>query len=334
MKRVKIAILDTGLADEYDDPRICEKKQIFYNYDNEIVYVDGATDYNGHGTSCVDVILHYAESVELYILRFLDISGNARVDVFEKAMEIVEQKDVDIITVCASFIAEMDNEHIRNICKRISDKGKIIVAAVENGKQTSAIACYPEVIGVLGINCFNELEYVYEPVNNMMYCSSSPLVAMSTFGMRKTLTGNSKAAALATAIISNEMLTCRKEKISLAEQLQKNSIEWKKGEQVRENELYRMISFDKERELFFSDDVNYQTFLYLLAETVLCNDPDLLRTENLFEFKDYFLFLLVSEFCKYVENHMKVKIPNVIPTEDFQWAYLFYDKYVRGKKYE
>ena len=100
MKRVKIAILDTGLADEYDDPRICEKKQIFYNYDNEIVYVDGATDYNGHGTSCVDVILHYAESVELYILRFLDISGNARVDVFEKAMEIVEQKDVDIITVC------------------------------------------------------------------------------------------------------------------------------------------------------------------------------------------------------------------------------------------
>lgn len=334
MSRVKIAVLDTGLADEYDDSRIREKKQVFYNYNNEIVYADGATDYNGHGTSCVDVILHYAENVELYILRFLDISGNARVDVFEKALEIVEQKNVDIITVCASFIAEMDNEHIRTICKKINDQGKIIVAAVENGKQASAIACYPEVIGVLGFNFFDESEYVYEPSGNMLYCSSSPLVTISILGMRKTITGNSKAAALATAIISNELSICRKEKRTLAEQLKKNSVRWEEKEQVEDNELYRTISFEKEREVFFSEDVNYQTFLYLLAETVLCNEPDLLRTQNLFEFKDYILIRRLSEFCKYVENRMKVKIPNVIPTDDFQWAYLFYDKYIREREDE
>ena len=70
MRNIKVAILDTGIADELVDNRIKLRKQIYYDYyDEKIVYKDNATDYNGHGTVCVNTMWSVFDNIDVSTIR-------------------------------------------------------------------------------------------------------------------------------------------------------------------------------------------------------------------------------------------------------------------------
>ena len=107
MNRIRVAVLDTGIAKECVDESIKLRKCIYFDYfDEKFVITDSYDDYNGHGTKCINTMKMICPDIDIYAIDMLGISGFTSNKVFLKALEYVETLDVDIISICASCVVK------------------------------------------------------------------------------------------------------------------------------------------------------------------------------------------------------------------------------------
>ncbi len=320
MKRIRVAVLDSGIAEEIIDCRIKEKKQIYYDYcESRYVYNDKTIDYNGHGTAFVDTMWGICPTTDLYIVKILGISGRSSDGVFLEALKYAETLPVDIIAIPSSYVQENISNEVYQICDRISEKGVIIVAAVKNGEDLSHIADYKSVIGVKGMEAMAEDYFFsrFQPIQ--MICNSEPIVVRTANGIRKVFQGNSKATAIATGIIAKCLTKYSREDLFSA--LEKN------GSVL--SSLRKHDYFDVERECYYCEnDENYQRLIYLLCDYFFDNSTNHVRKEDLLLYKDRFLFRGLDLLIQLLEERFDKKLER-IKLNDLRWAYLFYERYLR-----
>lgn len=332
MTNVRVALLDTGVDGYIVDNRIKLRKQIYYDYyDEQIVISDDCEDYNGHGTLCMNTMWQVTPNVDIFSINMLGISGTSSNRVFLEALKYVEKLDVDIISICSSCTVLTFQDEIREICKRIHDSGKVIIAAVENGKDKSKIADYKNVIGVIGADLDGYMYTFSETWDIQMCCDSRPFILDGHFMLKEDFMGNSRATAIATGIVAKLILENSDSSKDIIQLLKENRISNRENEYRAISDLSNEIEFDIERENYlFETDKGYFRFIYLMCEAFLCEDPEIMRTANLFEYKSGEILYKMNSLVRLIENRFCVKL-DYFCFDDFKWAYLFYEKNILKK---
>ncbi|MFP7421357.1 DUF1611 domain-containing protein [Streptococcus ruminicola] len=157
---MKVAIIDTGVAEEHS--------QIDYNRVTQISVRDdfSGSDTVGHGTALIS--LYQKIFPDVYIYSFKVFNGyKTSVDMLIEALEyIYHNLDVDLINF--SLGVHTHHKDLEEICKKLSERGIILIAALDNNGYLSFPASYDCVIGV------SNSELVMN-VNDFIYVEGSPI---------------------------------------------------------------------------------------------------------------------------------------------------------------
>lgn len=152
MKKVKVAILDSGI------------NQIFDNKINCISLLGDkdTNDYLGHGTGVSHIIISNCNA-EVIMIKITNLEENLYSKDLILGLEyIYENLDVDIINLSLGTIHSELKEELKDICDKIISKGIIIVSSFSNDGSISYPAGFKNVIGVdVNKNIYNIKEYEY-----------------------------------------------------------------------------------------------------------------------------------------------------------------------------
>ena len=333
MRNIKVAILDTGIADELVDNRIKLRKQIYYDYyDEKIVYKDNATDYNGHGTVCVNTMWSVFDNIDVYAVNVMGISGRANIRTFAEGLSFAKTLDVDIISVCSSLIVEDEDPQIKKICDEITASGKVLVAAVQNGRKSSAIANYPGVIGVLGAN-IEGYSYAFDRKKAVqMICDNKNYIVEGRKLLCECFFGNSRATAIATGIIAKllfDSFLCENDinNIDIIDALEKN-VNKDVCERVfneQEKESILGTSFDIAREKYLvENEENYHKLIYLLCEYLECDNSEIVRKNRLWDINNNYLLTNIGPLFQILKERLGISI-KMLKVDSLEYAYTLYD---------
>lgn len=134
LKKIKVAVLDSGLDYDEDIPFV-ERKDFLNEEELHPIY----QDYTGHGTSVAglicarkqdDRITGIAANVDLYVGRVLDAENKAPVDRVIEGIEWAIEKKVDIIHM--SYGTQEYCEELEEAVDRAYHQGILLVASAGN----------------------------------------------------------------------------------------------------------------------------------------------------------------------------------------------------------
>ena len=269
--------------------------------------------------------------VEFYIIKILNISGAANSAILAASLDFVTSIDVDIVAICASLLVKQDNTEIHELCKKIYDSGKIMLISVRNKYLTSEPACYPTVIGVIG-DVQEETNYSWcSDYQIQMKCSAKAVIVKELFGCRNVFQGNSKATALAVAIVAKLMYQHNVRGIMIYPIIEKYATEHQFKPIISEDsfDIINREPFDAELEdkLIQTEDM-YQRFLYCLCEFFMCDDPQEIRNADLLELSERKMIRKLECFLLFIQERFKVKL-DFLELDNLRFAYLFYLNYIK-----
>ena len=327
MNKVKIAVLDSGMAREISDTRIVYGRQFYWDHFEERIRINNdITDYNGHGTACVETILNICPQAEIYVIKMLGISGRTSKKILIKAIKHALELSVNVIVVAANVLDENECDEIKKICLQIQKYNLVMLVAVQNGKNRSAIFNDKNIIGVIGAVdlvapfCFCVNEDV------QMVCNSSPIIIRGRKGMWQIFQGNSKATAMAAGHVANYLLMNELQVSGLYENLD-SATKMMMLQQINRTHIKKK-SFSKKREAFYANnDLQYQKFIYLLCECINCSDVKMIRQSDLLRYQNGIWMKNIDSFLDLLKDKLDVKL-DMINVTDLTWAYQFYEKYI------
>ncbi|MDT2045895.1 S8 family peptidase [Priestia flexa] len=155
-KKVKVAILDSGINKEHPDL----KREVKHEF-NAVNSNQTVEDKFNHGTSIAGIIAAknnkigirgIVPSADIYSVKVLNDEGIGSVDNIVKGIEWSINQDVKIINL--SFGMEKDSAELKRVIPKAISQGIIIVAASGNNymKDVDYPAKYPNVISVGSID--------------------------------------------------------------------------------------------------------------------------------------------------------------------------------------
>ena len=144
---MNIAIIDSGTKD-YEN--ITKGYNFRVKGDNEIIIENNFHDTYGHGTAVYSIIKKNNEECNYYIFKVIDQNDTIDEKIICTALEyIFNNLDVDVINMSLGTVS-LSDDRMYNICKRLYDKGVILVSAFDNEGAISYPAAFDCVIGVDG----------------------------------------------------------------------------------------------------------------------------------------------------------------------------------------
>lgn len=156
----RIVIIDSGVDKNNEKFKKYCPRGFSYYHGKVIMELD---DDIGHGTAIYNIICKEAQNVEIINIRLKDIQrGINEEDLIGVLEYIKDYVECDIINISMGVSVVFDNERLEQICKKISKRGTIIVAAFDNSGAYSYPAIYNEVIGVTtGLNCKKSSDFEF-----------------------------------------------------------------------------------------------------------------------------------------------------------------------------
>ena len=144
---MNIAIIDSGTKD-YEN--ITKGYNFRVKGDNEIIIENNFHDTYGHGTAVYSIIKKNNEECNYYIFKVIDQNDTIDEKIICTELEyIFNNLDIDIINMSLGTVS-LSDDRMYNICKRLYDKGVILVSAFDNEGAISYPAAFDCVIGVDG----------------------------------------------------------------------------------------------------------------------------------------------------------------------------------------
>ena len=204
-----VAVIDSGIDDEYfrSHPDMfigtfsCVSNQNGrYSMSDQFPY-----DSNGHGTMVVNLIHALHSKCKFLVLKILNQDCLATTSSLVNALSFLCAQQVDVVHMSISVIQQDDQTaEITRLCNELSRQGKIIVCSVENGKKESFPASLHSVIGVTGGVFSTCTDYDFDPARNIQFvCDATPSIVAGLWGKPSLFSGNSKAACVATSLITS-----------------------------------------------------------------------------------------------------------------------------------
>ena len=118
--------------------------------------VDDSIDLLGHGTAVASIICSVNSDVEIISIRI----NNEQFNIDESALiysldYILKNIDADIINISAGIVYTNEYISLNALCKKITEKGMLIISAFDNDGAVSYPAACESVVGV---DVFNDYE--------------------------------------------------------------------------------------------------------------------------------------------------------------------------------
>lgn len=208
-KKIKIAIIDDGVnVFEFQIPQVKLNIEIdkygfiknIKNYDIQI---------NSHGTICSAIIQKYLnhKNVEFVSIKILDtITKRGTINQLIYALNWCIYNDIDVINCSFGTIKYIDFNIVKNIINKTSEKGIIIVSAINNNGIYSLPACLNNVIGVKNDYYYNNgmFKLRWYPFDDIEITTSGTheLIKKNNI-IFKTISSNSFATPMITAYVSD-----------------------------------------------------------------------------------------------------------------------------------
>lgn len=198
---LRVAIVDSGLADIFQTKQMVVRDYI----------KDGEGDAYGHGTMCFQLINQStARNITYYIVKVLDQNGTASIPYICEALEDLMDDKIDII--CMSFavvrkISKVQFQYIDHICRRLAERGTILISAHENRNFTESYpASFHQVIGITGGLFYSEDEFWFNKRQMEAVVSCNPVLVDISGSRRSFFSGNSKACAWMTKMVMDRFI--------------------------------------------------------------------------------------------------------------------------------
>lgn len=208
-KGVKVAVIDTGIAD-HPALRIAGGVSM-------VDYTTSYQDDNGHGTHSAGIIagnlpgqntLGVAHNVELYAVKSLDRQGNGRLSDTIRGIEWAIEKGVDLINL--SLGTENHSFALKGVVDSAYEQGILVVAAAGNKKDNYSVekpvdypARYDSVIAVSAVDQQNRIA-PFSATGNEIEFAAPGVRINSTYlnGSYKDVSGTSMAAPFVTGVLA------------------------------------------------------------------------------------------------------------------------------------
>lgn len=171
---------------------------------NKIVKSNDFADNNGHGSACASIIKSVAKDTKIYAIKILDENANTNVNLLEQALYHCLKLDYRLINLSLATLDSSGAKRLEKLCKKLKRHGKIIVASVYNGYDSSFPACFKSVIGVKVSVMQSPREFWFNK-NYEIQCVGNITPCFTNRNLKKYVLfgGNSKAAAHITGYIAN-----------------------------------------------------------------------------------------------------------------------------------
>ena len=165
MKKIKIAIIDSG---------VYTKHTAFQNEKIELMDLSSGCENTekvfGHGTAVYGIIRR-CKCADIINIKLANMDTGVEVTDLIRALDYIFcNLEVDIVNLSLGVNCTEELDLLYDICKKITDKGIVIVAAFDNLGSYSYPAAFENVIGVIsGQNCsrITEFEYIEDRVVNI-----------------------------------------------------------------------------------------------------------------------------------------------------------------------
>lgn len=210
LKRIKVAVLDSGLDYDEDIPYVC-REDFLGEKELHTLY----QDYTGHGTSVAGLICAkgndsritgIAANVDLYAARILDEKNEAPVSRVVKAVQWAMEQKVNIIHM--SFGTKEYSQELYDVIKQAYNKNILIIAsagntgtAQEDESTVEYPAAFPDVIAVGATNTQNKKTEISASGEELdIVAPGDQILTAGSFGGVMVEEGTSMAAAQITGI--------------------------------------------------------------------------------------------------------------------------------------
>lgn len=206
MKKVKIAILDSGVKVEHPDfKNINIEGFSLIIKNNKVERHNCFNDNIGHGTAIFYLIHKLTTEVDIINIKIYNENDSLNQENFEKVLSyICDNFRFDIINISMGIVNCNNTDKMQNICERLNKNGTIVISAFDNNGAISFPAALNNVIGVDGkedINSINEFIIVQNSIVNILGKLSNQKVAW-TIPNYNIVKGNSFSCCYVTANIA------------------------------------------------------------------------------------------------------------------------------------
>lgn len=320
--KTRVAVVDTGINASRLTDIVISRQYDFTS--GKMQLADSMNDGNGHGTTCAKIIGENNPNIEIYDIKVLDDRRCGKVSSLVSALEFLENTDVEIINMSLAFTDKNGELYIKNICEDLLNKGKIIVASMDNAGKKAYPACLRNVIGVCGNDYHNKCTYkILDEKNVTVQADNNPVIYEWADKRVTILGGTSKAAA----VVSNQLIMNRNNKgESFVQILKKNECE------CREEGL-------EEKEKLGTSDLAKSDY-EVLQKIVRCIPCRQINKGKLYDLKLWnpIFELKTSDYIKVIEELMGVydiSIDTTIPVMDIVDTIYSLERFVKnGKEYK
>lgn len=206
MKKSVIVVIDTGVDNSHsiftDNP--IRGINIRYGCENTIICDNNMVDEIGHGTAVCGILRKNCPDAEIFMVKIYQKDLITEEELLIKSLEYIDLHiKCNIINMSLGILS--NSEELHNICKKLRNKGCVLVAAFDNTGAVSYPAAYGEVLGVdASVKCIYPEDYIYVENSIVNLYAKSGNTRLAWIEQKSIIgRGVSYSAAFMTAIIAN-----------------------------------------------------------------------------------------------------------------------------------
>lgn len=147
-------------------------------------------DLDGHGTSCIDLLLGIAPGVTVHPVRVFHRRRRTSIEVLVAALAWAVEQRVDVVNLSLGTIEVTALRPLYRVCEAARAAGTVVVAAHQRHPRWESLpAAFPNALGVAGGEFANVHDYLYHP--------RQPIDCVAQGRRRVRLLGGGRAEAFA-----------------------------------------------------------------------------------------------------------------------------------------
>lgn len=155
-----------------------------------------------HGTVGCQMISQYGKFDEIYLVEVLDETESGSIDNLETALQWCLNQEIDMINLSIGSIEEDNFPILKELCQKLYEQGKIIIAAENNNGICSAPSIFDEVVSVKRIKMHHMM--IYDCKKNRILVFGEKWLRFNNESYTRTQNSNSYACAFASSVISRK----------------------------------------------------------------------------------------------------------------------------------
>lgn len=167
---IKIVILDTGLdstSKVAKETNFIGGVEFFEDFDGNIIQRENATDDVGHGTAVASLIHRELPKAELIPIKVISKNNGNGINTLTAALKYVEMSlDCDIINISIGITCCDNVSQLYKQCKKLTDKGIILVSSCDNSELVTYPAAFDCVIGIEGTRSISSIHNFYHLIDS------------------------------------------------------------------------------------------------------------------------------------------------------------------------